>query len=126
MTGSIYDDGSLEPNLDMPEHIAKWTGDAWNEISLAISKDGDIFVGGDFITAPDPNNYGREIVLEERLPSYSGPVQFIPFGKRACPYCGNTSGMKDSRGMCISCGGDLGSDSGNKREFPKPIIDWKI
>jgi hypothetical protein len=25
--------------------------------------------------------------------------------RKPCPYCGNTSGRKDARGGCISCGG---------------------
>lgn len=24
-----------------------------------------------------------------------------------CPYCGNDSGLRDNRGMCIGCGGRL-------------------
>lgn len=26
-----------------------------------------------------------------------------------CPYCGSTSGVKDSRGKCACCGGDFGT-----------------
>lgn len=35
-----------------------------------------------------------------------------------CPYCGNSSGKTDSRGGCISCGGDLlSNDAGNLSSY---------
>jgi hypothetical protein len=52
----------------------------------------------EFITAPDPNNYGREIVLGMN-PNYH-PMH-------GCEYCGNASGKIDSRGNCVGCGAPL-------------------
>lgn len=43
--------------------------------------------------------------------------------KKYCEYCGNTSGLIDSYGMCISCGGNL---SEVKTQQPHEILDYSL
>ena len=40
-----------------------------------------------------------------------------------CDYCGNTSGLLDERGNCVSCGAVMPIQNRNERHIPSPFAE---
>ena len=41
-----------------------------------------------------------------------------------CDYCGNTSGLLDARGNCITCGAPMSIQNRNERPIPSPFAEY--